>query len=172
MEEKQTLFPNSSFNEVEISLLKTIANNDGEYYIQSTSSDNNMIFLILLLKAMNKQSPELINIILLSYTTSKDNFKSILVLHGFNVGDIGESTEQLFSSAEKFDVYIGSYQSDTDLDTLLKDSKPGLFFLEDCHQIIQKNKFNPNIRESSIEFNFNRFSRILMMSHIMNIETE
>ena len=116
-----------------------------------------MIILILLLKAMNKQSPELINIILLSYTTSKDNFKSILVLHGFNVGDIGESTEQLFSSAEKFDVYISFYQSDTDHSFLLEGSKLGLLFLNDCHQIIQKDKFNPKIIEFSKEFNFNIF---------------
>ena len=165
MEEKDKLFSNLSLNDMEINLLKAIANNDGEYYIQSTSFGNDMIIVLSLLKAMNKQSPDLINIILLPYTTSKHNFKSMLISHGFTVGDI-EGNNGLIPST---DVYIGSYQSDTDLNTLLKDSKPGLLFLQDCHQLIQKDK--PNIRESSIEFNFNRFSRILMMSHIMNADT-
>ena len=165
MEEKDKLFSNLSLNDMEINLLKAIANNDGEYYIQSTSFGNDMIIVLSLLKAMNKQSPDLINIILFPYTTSKHNFKSMLISHGFTVGDI-EGNNGLIPST---DVYIGSYQSDTDLNTLLKDSKPGLLFLQDCHQLIQKDK--PNIRESSIEFNFNRFSRILMMSHIMNADT-
>ncbi|GMM47449.1 hypothetical protein DAPK24_040240 [Pichia kluyveri] len=164
MEEKDKLFSNLSLNDMEINLLKAIANNDGEYYIQSTSFGNDMIIVLSLLKAMNKQSPDLINIILLPYTTSKDNFKSMLISHGFTVGDI-EGNNGLIHST---DVYIGSYQSGTDLNTLLKDSKPGLLFLQDCHQLIQKDK--PNIRESSIKFNFNRFSRILMMSHIMNAD--
>ena len=50
-------------------------------------------------------------------------------------------------------MFIGFYQSVTNPNTLLKD------------------KFNPKIIESSKEFNFNRISRILMMSHIMNTDT-
>ena len=50
-------------------------------------------------------------------------------------------------------MFIGFYQSVTNPNTLLKD------------------KFNPKIIESFKEFNFNRISRILMMSHIMNTDT-
>ena len=50
-------------------------------------------------------------------------------------------------------IFIGSYQPVTNPNTLLKD------------------KFNSKIIESSKEFNFNRFSKILMMSHIMNTYT-
>ena len=171
MEERLKLFPNSSLNDMEINLLKTIANNDGEYYIQSTSLDTNMIILMSLLKAMNKKSPNFINIILIPYTTSKDNFKSMLISHGFTVGDIDGNNEQICSIKKKSDVYIGSYQSDTNLNILLKDSMPGLLFLKDCHEIIQRDDFNSKIIKSSKEFNFNRFSRILMMSHIMNTDT-
>ncbi|GMM46538.1 hypothetical protein DAPK24_031130 [Pichia kluyveri] len=93
MEEKLKLFPNSSLNELEINLLKTIADNAGQYYIHSTSLNKNMIILMSLLKAMNEQSPELINIILLPCTTSKKNFKSILISHGFTVASIDGNTE-------------------------------------------------------------------------------
>lgn len=43
--------------------------------------------------------------------------------------------------------------------------------MKDCHQIIQKDNFNPNIIKSSKKLNFNRFSKILKMSHIMNADT-
>ena len=48
-------------------------------------------------------------------------------------------------------MFIGSYQSVTNPNTLLKD------------------KFNSKITFK--KFNFNRISRILMMSHIMNTDT-
>ena len=52
MEIKQTVFPNSSFSEIEIKIPQTIANKVDEYYIQSTSLDTNMIILISFFKAM------------------------------------------------------------------------------------------------------------------------
>ena len=52
MEIKQTVFPTSSFSEIEIKIPKTIANKVDKYYIQLTPLDTNMIILISLFKAM------------------------------------------------------------------------------------------------------------------------
>ncbi|KAG0682494.1 hypothetical protein C6P42_002914 [Pichia californica] len=166
VEAKESLYDNLEFRKFQFEVINGIGACNHVYALQAATGFGKTVVFSIILKAIIKKDPGLVNLIVVPYSALEVDMTERLFKLGFNVGRFSE-VRTVASKRSRRDVYVGNHSAlkDCNLDILRNDL--GLLVFDEAHSVSLDVEYRGDVIDEFKKYNLNKFMKIILLSATM-----